>query len=92
MVFVVLHNRNLLSLALLPLSSFVTLSILHNSLWNDCLYKDHKPEYYPKDSLSKDVSFYILNKILLKLVLVLLSSCLPLAHPLVSLMYSKDLF
>ena len=58
MVFVVLHNKNLLFLALLPLNSFVILSILDNFLWNAFLYKDHKPEHsehYPKDILSMDV-------------------------------------
>ena len=92
MVFVVQHNRNLLFLALVPLISFVILSILDNFLWNDFLYKDHKLEHYTKDTLSMDVSFYIWNKRLLELVLVLLSSCLYLAHLLVSLMYSRDLF
>ena len=87
MVFVVLHSKNLLFLALLPLSSFVILSILDSFLWNDFLYKDHIPEYYPKDILSMDASFYIWNKRLLELVLVLLSSYFPLEHLLVFLMY-----
>ena len=77
MVFEVLHNKNLLFLALLPLNSFVILSILDSFPWNDFLYKDHIPEYYQKDILSMDVSFYIWNKRLLELVLVLLSSCWP---------------
>ena len=92
MIFLVQHNRNLLFLALLPLNSFVSLSLLHNFLWSDGLYKDHTLEFYLKDSLSNDVSFYILNKILLRLVLVPPFSYFPLAHLLVSLMYSKDLF
>ena len=77
MVFEVLHNKILLFLELLPLNSFAILSVFDNFLWNDFLYKDHIPGYYPKGILSMDVSFYIWNKRLLKLVLVLLSSCLP---------------
>ena len=80
MVFVVLHNRNLLFLAPLPLSSFAILSILDSFLLNDFLYKDHIPEYYPKGILPMDVSFYIWNKRLLKLVLVILSFYLLLEH------------
>ncbi len=41
MVFVVLHNRNLLFLALRPLSSFAILLILDSFPLNDFLYKDH---------------------------------------------------
>jgi len=86
-VFVVPHNRNLLFLTLLPFDSFAIVSTLDNFLLNDFLYKDHILEHYPKDILLMDVSFYIWNKILLKLILVLLSSYLLLEHLPEFLMY-----
>ena len=92
MVFVVPHNRNLLFLALLPLSSFEILSILDSFPLNDSLYKDHILEYYPKDILLMDVSFYIWNKRFIELVLVLPSSYFPLEHLLVFPMYLRGQF
>lgn len=86
-VFVVPHNRNLLFLALLPLDSFEILSALDNFILNGFLYKDHILQHYPKDILLMDVSFYIWNKRLLKLVLVLFSSYFLLEHLLEFLMY-----
>ena len=85
--FLVPHNRKLLLLVLLPLDSFSILSTLGNFVLNDFLYKDHTREHYPKDIPLMHVSFYIWNKRLIKLVLVLLSSYLLSKHLLEFLIY-----
>lgn len=72
-VFLEPHNRKLLFLALIPLDSSAIPSTLDSFLLSDFLYKDHTFEHYPKDILLMHVSFYILDKRMLKFVLVLLS-------------------